>query len=61
MTTVAEATGDERVEEISAMLGGLKVTDTTRKHASELIDAAKGMTGKKKAQGKRPGATEGKG
>ena len=61
VTTVAEATGDERVEEISNMLGGLKVTDTTRKHASELIEAAKGMSGKKKAPSRKLGVAEGKG
>lgn len=31
---------DERVEEISKMLGGLKVTDITRKHALELMHSA---------------------
>src|SRR3989304_1125999 len=49
ITKVAEISGDERVEHISAMLGGLKVTDTTRKHAAELIEAA-GSLSKKKAQ-----------
>lgn len=49
ITKVAEISGEERVEHISAMLGGLKVTDTTRKHASELIEAA-GSLSKNKAQ-----------
>jgi len=48
-TSVAEIAGDERVGHISLMLGGLKVTDTTRKHASELIEAA-GSLSKKKSQ-----------
>jgi len=61
VTTVAEAAGDERVNEISGMLGGLKVTDTTRKHAAELIEAAVGLSNKRKAPAKRPGAAEGKG
>jgi DNA repair protein RecN (Recombination protein N) len=61
VTNVVEAAGEDRVEEISAMLGGLKVTDTTRKHAAELIEAAIGMSGRKKAPVRRPGAAEGKG
>ncbi|WKZ33841.1 MAG: DNA repair protein RecN [Thermodesulfobacteriota bacterium] len=40
VTRVREVTGDSRVDEISAMLGGLKVTETTKKHALELIQAA---------------------
>jgi DNA repair protein RecN (Recombination protein N) len=28
---------DERVEEIARMLGGVKITDTTRKHAAEML------------------------
>lgn len=61
VTQVAEAAGlDERVDEISKMLGGLKVTDTTRKHAAELMEAAMKMTNAKKAPA-RKGATEGKG
>ena len=27
----------ERVEEIARMLGGVKITDTTRKHAAEML------------------------
>jgi len=61
VTTVAEVAGEARVEEISNMLGGLKVTDTTRKHASELIEAAFNMSGKRKAQGGKPGGAEVKG
>jgi DNA repair protein RecN (Recombination protein N) len=29
----------ERVEEIARMLGGIKITDTTRKHAAEMLGA----------------------
>lgn len=29
--------GEERVEEIARMLGGVKITDTTRKHAAEML------------------------
>lgn len=49
MTTVEEVSGDERVAHISAMLGGLKVTETTRKHASELLEAAQKLSKKKAA------------
>ena len=34
---VHELDGAERVEEIARMLGGLKITDTTRKHAAEML------------------------
>ncbi|CAG1771511.1 partial DNA repair protein RecN, partial [uncultured bacterium] len=61
VTTVSEASGDERIDQISGMLGGLKVTDTTRKHAAELIEAAKGLSGKKKAGAPSALAAEGKG
>jgi len=30
----------ERVEEIARMLGGEKITETTRKHAAEMLVAA---------------------
>ena len=29
----------ERVEEVARMLGGVKITDTTRKHAAEMLGA----------------------
>jgi len=32
--------GEQRVEEIARMLGGVKITDTTRKHAVEMLSAA---------------------
>jgi DNA repair protein RecN (Recombination protein N) len=32
----------ERVDEVARMLGGIAITDTTRKHASELLDRAVG-------------------
>ena len=32
--------GEQRVEEIARMLGGVKITDTTRKHAAEMLSAA---------------------
>jgi DNA repair protein RecN (Recombination protein N) len=30
--------GEQRVEEIARMLGGVKITETTRKHAAEMLD-----------------------
>ena len=33
---------DARVEEIARMLGGVKITETTRKHAAEMLDAVTG-------------------
>jgi DNA repair protein RecN (Recombination protein N) len=32
--------GEQRVEEIARMLGGVKITETTRKHAAEMLSAA---------------------
>jgi DNA repair protein RecN (Recombination protein N) len=31
---------DQRVDELARMLGGVKITDTTRKHAAEMLHAA---------------------
>lgn len=39
-TTIARLEGDVRVEELARMLGGVKITDTTREHAREMIKAA---------------------
>jgi len=36
-TQVRELDAQQRVEEIARMLGGLKITETTRKHAAELL------------------------
>jgi len=35
---VRELDAPGRVEEIARMLGGVKITETTRKHAAELLD-----------------------
>jgi DNA repair protein RecN (Recombination protein N) len=32
--------GEQRVEEIARMLGGVKITETTRKHAAELLGSS---------------------
>jgi DNA repair protein RecN (Recombination protein N) len=44
VTSVRELNGSEKVEEISSLLGGMKVTDVTRKHATELIEAAESLS-----------------
>jgi DNA repair protein RecN (Recombination protein N) len=38
-TTVRQITGDERTEEVARMLSGSKLTDTSRKHAEQMIRA----------------------
>jgi DNA repair protein RecN (Recombination protein N) len=39
--TIVKALGNaERVEEIARMLGGIEITDRTRAHASEMLQAA---------------------
>ncbi|MFQ5735891.1 MAG: DNA repair protein RecN [Thermodesulfobacteriota bacterium] len=52
-SSVRELNGDEAVEQISVMLGGMKVTDVTRKHARELLGTARELA-TDKGQG-RPG------
>ncbi len=37
---IAVLNGERRVEEIARMLGGVKITDTTRKHAAEMLGMA---------------------
>ncbi|HEX7030403.1 MAG TPA: DNA repair protein RecN, partial [Gammaproteobacteria bacterium] len=39
-TTIAKLNDAVRVEELARMLGGVKITDTTREHAREMIKAA---------------------
>jgi DNA repair protein RecN (Recombination protein N) len=36
-STVKALDAGERVEEIARMLGGVKITETTRKHAAEML------------------------
>ena len=40
LSHIAELDGEQRVEEIARMLGGVKITETTRKHAAEMLGAA---------------------
>jgi DNA repair protein RecN (Recombination protein N) len=37
LSHIAELEGEQRVEEIARMLGGVKITETTRKHAAEML------------------------
>jgi len=37
LSSIRVMKGAERVEEIARMLGGVKITETTRKHAAELL------------------------
>lgn len=39
-TEVVELAGEQRIEEIARMVGGLQITDTTRAHAQELLASA---------------------
>jgi len=38
-TSVSEISGEERTEEIARMLSGAKLTDTSLKHAEQMIKA----------------------
>ena len=40
LSNIRVLNGEERIEEIARMLGGAKITDTTRKHAAEMLGAA---------------------
>jgi len=40
LSNIAQLDDDQRIEEIARMLGGLEITDTTRKHAAEMLGFA---------------------
>ena len=40
LSRIAVLDGEQRVEEIARMLGGVKITETTRKHAAEMLGAS---------------------
>jgi len=42
LSNIRVLNGEERIEEIARMLGGARITDTTRKHAAEMLGAAGG-------------------
>jgi len=46
---VVELTREERVEELARMLGGRTVTDSSRRHAAELLEAAAGAPARRGA------------
>jgi DNA repair protein RecN (Recombination protein N) len=56
-TSLDELEGEARVEEIARMLGGERLTDRTRDHAREMLDAARSGA----AAGKATSAARGKG
>jgi DNA repair protein RecN (Recombination protein N) len=39
-TSLQTLSAEDRVEEIARMLGGLKITDNTRSHAKEILEAS---------------------
>ena len=43
-TTVRVMEGGERIEELAEMIGGQRITDTTRAQANEMLDAARAET-----------------
>ena len=47
-SAVAVLDRDARVEEIARMLGGVKITDTTRKHAAEMLELVNANDGEQK-------------
>ena len=49
VTEVRRLEGKTRIEELARMLGGSKITPTTRRAAEELLDNARGAVGKKRA------------
>ncbi len=44
VSTISILKQGERVEEIARMLGGVRITDTTRKHAAEMLEAGLGLS-----------------
>jgi DNA repair protein RecN (Recombination protein N) len=42
LSRVAVLDGQQRIEEIARMLGGVKITETTRKHAAEMLKTVHG-------------------
>ena len=44
VATIKELKGAENIEQLSRMLGGVKITDVTRSHANELLETADKLT-----------------
>lgn len=55
-TTVRPMEGETRLEELAEMIGGTRITETTRAQARELLEAAQGEFGKKKSPRKSKAA-----
>ena len=55
-TRMRELNGDERLEEIARMLGGQKITDSTRRHAREMLDTGATKPDRKVAKRGKPRA-----
>ncbi len=53
-TTVRPVEGDERIEEIAEMIGGQRITETTRAQARELLETARPTTPVKPSRRRRP-------
>ena len=49
-TRIRPLTGDERVEEIARMLGGQKITGSTRQHAREMLQLGSKTPGRRKVK-----------
>jgi DNA repair protein RecN (Recombination protein N) len=56
-TTVRPIEGTERIEEIAEMIGGQRITETTRAQARELLDTAGAKTNPQPKSSKRKRAT----
>ena len=54
-TTVRTMTGPDRLEELAEMIGGQRITDTTRAQAKELLDAAQSEFASSSPPGSRNG------
>jgi DNA repair protein RecN (Recombination protein N) len=57
-TTLAPLEGDERIEELARMLGGVEITSKAREHARDMLSAAT-LAGSKTAAAGAGAATEG--
>jgi len=44
-TSVTELSGEQRVNELARMLGGVEITEKTKHHAQEMLDLAVGLKG----------------
>jgi DNA repair protein RecN (Recombination protein N) len=52
-TQIVHLAGDERVEEIARMLGGVSITDKAREHASEMLRSAASPAPRRTARARR--------